>query len=55
VLQYVYNTTSCVGPYQTFSMPINQCQNSTQGGTFCNFCNTTVVGAMAVHKKTWEQ
>jgi photosystem II stability/assembly factor-like uncharacterized protein len=39
--QHVYNTTSCVGPYDVVPMAINQCLNSTQGGFFENICNTT--------------
>jgi hypothetical protein len=39
--QRVYNTTSCIGPYDVVPMAINQCLNSTQGGFFENICNTT--------------
>jgi hypothetical protein len=38
VVQYVYETTSCVGSYTTSSMPVNVCLNSTAGGFFENFC-----------------
>jgi hypothetical protein len=39
--QRIYQTTSCIGAYQTVPMPINTCINNS-GWLFENYCNVTI-------------